>query len=155
GGDKRTGQPEIEQFHRMRREKDVGWLQIAMNDASLVKRAERVEHGERNLNRFVRRERSSKKARAERLPVEKLHREEQSLSVFVDFVQLADIGMVDAGSGTRLTPQALSFLTVVEARPYPLDGDRSVQPIVMGGIDHAHSAFTQLPRDPIPPDHLQ
>ena len=37
-----------------------------------------------------------------------------------------------------------------QIRPYSLDGDRSIEPLVMRSIDDPHSALSKLADDPIP-----
>ena len=125
-----------------------------MNDPFLMKRGERAEHGQGNLDGFTGQQRAPGEARAQRLALEELHGEEQPVSVLVNLVQLAHVGMIDARRCARLPPEALPLLTVTEARPDPLDGDGPVQAIVMRRIDNAHTSFSELAHDAIAARHL-
>ena len=114
-----------------------------------MKSGKRAEDGQRGLDRFTRRQRPPGNTLAEWLAFEKLHGEKQATAVFIDLVQLADVWMADARGGPRFTPEPLSSLPVGEVRPYSLDGDRSIEPLVMRGIDDPHSALTKLADDAI------
>ena len=93
----------------------------------------------------VRAPRSSRAA--ERLALEQLHGDEHAPGVLADLVDLADVGMVDAGGGAGLAPQALPGGLVRRRRRQRLEGDGPGQPFVTGGVDHAHPAFAELALD--------
>jgi hypothetical protein len=114
-----------------------------------MKSGKRAEDGQRGLNRFTRRQRPPGDTLAERLTFEKLHGEKQATAVFIDLIELADVGMADARGGPRFTPKPLSSLSMGQIRPYSLDGDRSIEPLVMRGIDDPHSALSKLADDAI------
>src|SRR6185436_5419423 len=121
-----------------------GGLQVAVHDPLLVQRGERAEHRQRDLDGVTGRQRPAGEAVAERLPVEELHREKQAVAVFVDLVELADVRMADARGGARLAPEALPLLAAGVPRTDALDGDRTVQAVVMRGVDDTHAAFPEL-----------
>src|SRR5438876_4450256 len=125
-----------------------------MNDAFPVKRSERAEHGEANLDAFTRAQPASPERHAQRFPFQQLHGEKQAFAVLVNLVQLAHVRMVDARRCARLSPQALPLLTIAEARADPLDRDRPVQAVIVRRIDDAHASFAQLALDPIAARHL-
>ena len=101
----------------MRREEHVRRLQIAMDDAAGVQRAERGQDAEADRNRLRRTQRPITELLSERLPFEQLHGDEQLAAVLADFVDLADVGMVDAGGGARFAPEALARGLVAPERP--------------------------------------
>ena len=89
GGARET---EVEQLHAVRREEDVGGLQVAMDNPARVNRVERREDGERDVGAPGERNRSAGQARRERLAIEQLHGDEQLAVRLADLVQLADEG---------------------------------------------------------------
>src|SRR5206468_2959383 len=90
-----------------------------------------------------------------RLSLEKLQREKQAVFVLVDFVQLTNVGVTDAGAGPRFPPQALPLLLVADLLAYAFDCDGPVQTVVVRGIDDAHSPLAQLAGDSVSTDCLQ
>lgn len=62
------------------------------------------------------------------------------------------LGVIDAGSGAGLTKQALPEGKVNRGLANALDGDGAIEAVVMGGVDHAHPALTQLAGDAIAAD---
>ena len=73
-----------------------------MDDAACVHGRQRGQHPERRTDRLTDRHRSLLQAIGERLPFEQLHRDEERAGVFTDFVNLTDVGMVDARRRSRL-----------------------------------------------------
>ena len=98
----------------------------------------------------VRAPRSSRAA--QRLALEQLHGDEDAPGVLADLVDLADVGMVDAGGGAGLAPQPLARGLVRRRRRQRLEGDGPGQPLVAGGVDHAHPAFADLALDRVVAD---
>ena len=62
-------------------------------------------------------QRSAPQLLRQRLALEQLHGDEQAAGVFADLVDLADVGMVDAGRRARFTPQALARRLVARRAP--------------------------------------
>ena len=85
-------------------------------------------------------------------PFQQLHGDEQLATVFADFVDLADVRMIDACRGPRLAPEALPRRFVVGQRRHRLERDRALEARVARRIDNAHAALTQLPRDRVRSD---
>jgi hypothetical protein len=111
-------------------EKYVGRLQIAMDDAARVDRAERRQHVDRNRHRLVNAHRAALHLRGERLAFEQLHRDEQLAGILADLVNLADVRMVDARRRTGLAPEPLARGLVVFERQHHLQRDRALQALV-------------------------
>src|ERR1700682_4569675 len=82
--------------------KDIGWLDIAMNDPFGVCCVQRV--GDLNAQRKGRRdvERLAADVLAERFPVEQLHHKERMAGRLAHVVHSADIRMIERRSGARL-----------------------------------------------------
>ena len=111
----RPRQAEVEQLHAVNGQEHVGRLQVAMDDAAGVQRRERGQHAQTDRHRFRCAQRSAPQPLGQRFAFEQLHRDEQAAAVFADFVDLADVRVVDARRGPGLAPQALPRRLVVGA----------------------------------------
>ena len=81
-------------------------------------------------------------------PLDKLQRQERAAFVFADFVNLNDIGMLEAGDGLGFGAESGTLLGAgVDAGPEHLQGDRSLQAQVPGLVDDADSAAAALLQD--------
>src|SRR5688500_9298588 len=103
----------------MDRQEDVRRLEVSVNDVLLMKGSERAEDGQRDRDGVTRRQRAAPEPFAQRLSLEELHREEQTIGVLIDFVQLTDVRMVHARGGSRLAPEPLLLVSVGLAGPDP------------------------------------
>jgi hypothetical protein len=81
------------------------------------------------------------------LTVEKLHHDE-GLAVFLaNVIDGADGGMVQSGSCLSLTPETLKSLRVLRnVWGKELQSDKTVEPGVLGLVDHSHPTSAQLLR---------
>ena len=147
----RPGQAEVEQLHAVRRQEQVRRLQVAMDEPARVQRVEGVEDLQRDGGGVGRRQRPARHARAERLAGEQLHRHDQPVVGLLDLVELADVGMRDAGRGPGFTPQPLAR-RVVGLAANRLQRDSAVEPLVAGRVHDAHAAFADLPFDLVASD---
>ena len=96
--------------------------------------------------------RSSPQTVGQRFSFEKLHGDEQLAAVFADFVDLADVRVIDACRGSRFAPEALPRRFVVGERRHRLQRDRALEARIARGVDHTHPALTQLSRNRVRPD---
>src|SRR5574340_431091 len=91
----------------------------------------------------------------QRFALEQFHDDEQLVVRLGDVVDLADIGMADAGRDAGFAPEA--GMSIAQGSSlHKLDGYRAVQPLVVRGVNHAHTALAQLPSDAVlrqPFDH--
>ena len=86
----------------------------------------------------------------QRLPIEKLHRNEGLTVVFADFMDGANIWMVQGGSSLRLTVETAESLGVWREPVWKeLQGNEAVQLGVLGLVHHTHTATTQLFEDAV------
>ena len=69
-----------------------------------------------------------------------------------DFVDLADVRMIDAGRGPRFAPEAPSRGLVMPQRRHRLERHGALEARIARGIDNAHSPFTQLSRNRVGSD---
>ncbi|HYN08481.1 MAG TPA: hypothetical protein VES67_13945 [Vicinamibacterales bacterium] len=83
----------------------------------------------------------------QRCAAEELHGDEQLAVFLADFVDLADVRMVDARRGPRLAPEALPRGLIVFERGHCLQRDRTMQLFVASRVHDAHAAFAELPFD--------
>ncbi len=144
-------QAEVEQLDAVRCEEHVRGLEVAMDDPSRVQSRERREHVEADPDRLRDFERTVLQSLVQRFAVEQLHGDEQVALVLADLVDLADVGVVHAGGGAGLAPEAAPRRVVVAARDH-LQRDRPFEPLVARRIDDAHAALAQLVRDRVVSD---
>jgi hypothetical protein len=91
---------------------DVRWLDIPVDDAFGVGGFERIRDFNSQFQKLFRGQRPTVYQVLQRLSVEKLHRNERLTVVFADFVDGADIWVVQSGSSLRLTIEAAQSLGV-------------------------------------------
>jgi hypothetical protein len=75
--------------------------------------------------------------------------------MFADFIDGADVGMVEGGSRLRLTVEAAQSLGVWgESVRKELQGNEAVELDVFGFVDHTHPASTKFFEDAVMRDGL-
>ena len=147
-----TCEAEVEQLHAVRRQEDVGRLEVAVDQSTRVQRFERRERGEGNRHGLVERQRSAFEPRGQRLALEILHRDEEIPVLFTDVVELADIGMADRRRRPRLPPQPLGRIRIGGGAPDHLQRDGPSQPRIPRRIHDAHPALAERARYLVMPD---
>ncbi len=94
-GPKNFGQAEIENLRvSALGDEDVRWLHIAMDNAGGVSRVQCVGDFDSDRQQSLSFERTARNAVLQRHPVQKFHGDERLIIVFADFVDRADVGMV-------------------------------------------------------------
>jgi len=84
-------------------------------------------------------------AMLQRQPVQKLHGDERVAVLIVDFVDRANVGMVQRGSSLRLALEAGQSLSVFsDLVRQELQGHEAMQFYVFSLVDHAHPATAEL-----------
>ena len=87
------------------------------------------------------------------LAVEVLHDDEDAAVFFADFVDRADIGMLERGSGLGLVNQPLpGLITTGPALGQHLDGHFPAECAVFREKDLSHPAGAELPEDSVMAD---
>ena len=87
-------------------------------------------------------------ALGERLAFQVLHHQEVGALLRPDVIEMADVGMIQAGDGPRLALEALLQIRVGgEVLGQHLDGHGALQPRVARAIDFAHPARARRPHD--------
>jgi len=94
----------------------------------------------------------------QRQPVKKLHGDERFAVLVVDFVDGADVGVIEGRRRLRLPLKAGQGLGVFcDVIGEKLQGDKAVEGHVLGLVDHAHAAAAKFFYDVVvrdgPPDH--
>src|SRR5262249_17999991 len=133
-------QPEIEYLHHsLRRDHDVCRLQIAMNDALLMRRLQRLCDLPRVAERRFERNRS-----AQRLALDQLHHQRALL----DPINLSDVGMIESGQRPGFALEARHAVSV-SREALRQDFDRHIAPElgIGGSPDFAHPTLAELGGD--------
>ena len=126
-----------------------------MHDPAAVQRLQGAEDAEGDLQGLGQGNGLAGDPLRQRLAGEQLHHQIELASIFGELVDVADVGVVDAGGGARLAEEALPQPRVVGRLADALDGDRAVQSVVMRCVHHAHPALTQLASDAVATDDLR
>ncbi len=89
------------------------------------------------------------------MPVQKLHGDEGLAVLLADFVDGADVGMVQSGGGLRFALEARQRLRILgNIVGQELEGDKAMQPCVFGLVDNTHPAAAELLDDAVVRDGL-
>ena len=129
---------------------DVRRFDVAMNDVAAVRRVQRIGDLDRELERLVAGKRLAVDAFLQRLPFEPLHHDEGPALVLADFVNDADVRMIQRRRGPRLADKPLERgLVGRHLGRQELQRHRPAERRVLGLIDDAHSAAAQTLTYPI------
>src|SRR5712692_4176560 len=86
---------------------------------------------------------------------QKLHRDVGLLATLADFVNRADVGMVECRCGTGFTPETFQCLRVLrDILGKELESYEATKVGVFGLVDHAHTAAAELFDDAVVRDGL-
>ena len=126
-------------------EQDVGRLELAMDDAGLMRCVQGVGERLHQLGcRALRLDRPIE-AVGEAPAIEQLERDEEAAVGLAAVVDLDDIGVAEPGDRLGLHQEPLANLgVVVLARADHLQGDDPIQRAVPGLVDHPHPAAAQF-----------
>jgi hypothetical protein len=145
------GQPEIENLgvpaigHE-----NIRGFDVPVHDSLPVRRIQRVGKLRSDLQQRLDRERLALDAMFQRPAFQKLHRDEGLTFVLIDFMDGADIRVIEGGRGARFPLESLEGLVVSRQRlRQELQRDESTEPGVFGFEHHAHAAATKLLEDAI------
>ncbi len=130
--------------------KNVGGLDIAMNNAFRVRRFQRVRDLDGQLEQHIHRESLLPDPQLERLPFEQLHGDEIAAIGLPDLVDGADIRMVQSRRRAGFTLKALQRRSVFfQFSRQEFQGYVPAKIHVFGFIHHAHAAATKLVQDAV------
>ncbi len=119
-----------------------------MDETALVQKAERLQNVEGDRDGLFDARPLTAEPRIQPLALEELHRDPQLVLPLLHSVDLTDPGMVEAGRGTRLSPQAVPQLLRLELSER-LERDLAAEAFVRGTIDHTHAAPAKHFRDQV------
>ncbi len=125
---------------------DVGGLDVAVDDATLVGVRERRTEDRPDAQHVAVRQRPVAQQLGERRPLDELGHEVDGVLVAAGFVERDDPGVRQAGGGEGL---ALAAAVGVVADRDPLDGDVALEVLVAGAIDDAHAARAERRPEPV------
>jgi hypothetical protein len=126
-------------------DKNVGRLDIAVDDSLSVRSIQGIRDFAAQLQHLLRRYRFAGNPFLQRLPVKALHRDKRLSVVLADFINRANVGMVQGGSGLRLAVEAPQSLRVrSELVRQELQGHKTVKPGVLGLVHHTHPAAAKF-----------
>ena len=126
-------------------DEDVGGLDVAVDDALRMRGVERVGDLDAQIEHRFDLQRLARDAVPQRLPLQKLHRDEGLPSDLVNFVDRADVRVVQSGRSLGLALEAAERLRVVgDFVGKKLQGDVATELEVLGLVHHTHPAAADL-----------
>lgn len=130
-------------------QEDVGGFEVAVNDAQVVKGLQRADDLTFNCQGLRGVDRVSEEALRQGLALEQLQDETQTLTFFEDVENLADVGMIHAGQGTRLAPKPAVGFFALACFVNGLYSDWPFEAIIPRLVHNPHCALANLAPDPI------
>ena len=142
GGAERLGEAEVEDLHgAVARDHEVLGLQVAVNQARLVRRREPLRHLAQQLEGLPDGKEAARGDMPERLALDELHGEERLAPRLADLEDRDDVPMVQGRRRAGLADEAPKVLGVgEEVGPEHLDRDLAPEPLVAGPVDLSHAA---------------
>jgi len=133
----------------------ISGLDVAMNDTGGVSGIEAVGDLDAPIEEGFGVERAAVDVVFEGLAVEKFHGDEVAAFEFVDFVDGADVGMVEGGGGLGFALETFERLSVAsEIFGKKFEGDETAELGVFGFVNDAHAAAAEFFEDAVVRDGL-
>ena len=143
------GQAEVEDLHpAVPGEEEVLGLQVAVNDALLVRRGEAARDLDREVDRFPERQRPRGEALAQCLALEQLEDEVGRVALETDVEHREDVGVVERSRRSGLVREAAHPHGVgLSVGGDHLDRDFAANPRVAGAVDLARAPRAERRQD--------
>ncbi len=130
---------------------DIGWLDIAVHDAFVVREREPIRNLRHDVDDFFRREHHAGVENfAQRLSIEEFHRDVGNGVALSHVVDRDDVGMVEPPCGPRFAIEALlecDGFRIREIKRNGLDRDDAIDQRVPGPVHDAHRPVAEFPDD--------
>src|SRR5208283_4501529 len=136
-------------------EEDVRGFDVAMDDASSVSGVQCVRNLDGERQNQLGFHRTPRDAVLQCQPVQKLHGNERMTIVLADFVDRADVGVVQGGSCACFPAEAFERLRVLSyVLGQKLQRDKAAKFRVLGLINNTHASAAELLDDAVVRDDL-
>ena len=136
-------------------DKDVGRLDVAVDDALGMGGFQAIGNLDGQREHVFGVHRLSPDEVLEGDAVQKFHGDEGLVTVFADFVDGANVGMIESRGGTRLAAKAFERLRVLrEEIGEEFEGYEAAEFGVLGFVDYAHAAAANFFDDAVVRDGL-
>ena len=129
---------------------NIRGLYVAMRDAFGMRSVKTLRNFDGHFEQKFERHRLGSHSVLQRHPVQEFHRDERLALVLPDFVDRADVGMIQRRSGTRLTTETFERLSVtgyVIGKKFQCD--EAPQFGVFGLVDNSHATAAKLFEDAV------
>ena len=155
-GGRELGEAEVHDFRvAARGDEKIGGLDVAMDDACGVGGVEAVGNLDAPIEKGFDLERAAGDIVFQSLAVEKFHGDEVAAFEFVNFVDGADVGVIEGGGGLRFALETFESLRVAgEIFGEKFQRDETAELGVFGFVDDAHSAAAEFFQDAVVGDGL-
>ncbi len=126
-------------------DKNVRGLDVAVHDPFRVRGIERIRNFNRECDQRFIVQRTSHDHVLERHAIQKFHGNEAQALVLANFVNGADIGMVQGGGGSGFAPEALERLGVTRhIIGQEFQRNKTAQGCIFGLVDDTHPTAAEL-----------
>ncbi len=145
----RLRQAEVEHLHRaIRPDLDIRGFQVAVDDALLVRRFERVGNLGGDRQRLLERHRSARDDVREVLTLDQFHGQGAHAVELFEAVDLGDVRVIEGGERLCLTREPRQAIGIgSEQVGKHLERDVSIEPPVARAVDLSHAAGAEAARD--------
>ena len=149
GSLRELGNAEIEDLHTaVGRQEHVLRLDIAVDDATLVRGSQALSDCDAAVDRLARGNRAVLERLAQRHPFEQLGDDERRAVVLTEVVHGEDVRVIERGGGAGFLFEAREpFRIAGKCRRQHLDRHDALETIVAGAVDLAHAARAERTED--------
>src|ERR1700720_4033437 len=150
------GYAEIEYFYGPpTSQKQIRWLDVSMNDSGGMGRIQSLTNLNPNPENFFGRESRSGHALLQGFAFEQFDGNETKTFSFVDFVNSANVGVVQRGSRSSFSLESPEGLLIgCEVSGKQLKGDKAPEFHIFGSVNNSHAAPTNWLEDAVMRDDL-